>query len=104
MISLVRCPCNGSGRQQHSVQRILINGRRRDIGLGPYPLVSLAFARMECTKADFAVMEMSLGHVAGSVVVNAYARGVDRQTSRADGCLGPICGRGGRCRCRLMAR
>ncbi|MFT5342981.1 MAG: hypothetical protein ACI9BH_002197, partial [Paracoccaceae bacterium] len=27
------------------VQRIMINGRRRDIGLGGYPLVSLANAR-----------------------------------------------------------
>ena len=27
------------------VQRIVVNGRRRDIGLGPYPLVGLAKAR-----------------------------------------------------------
>ena len=27
------------------VQRIVINGRRRDIGLGPYPTISLARAR-----------------------------------------------------------
>lgn len=28
----------------------------------------------ECTKADHAVMEMSLAHVVGSQVVQAYAR------------------------------
>ena len=30
------------------VQRVVVNSRRRDIGLGPYPVVSLADARKRC--------------------------------------------------------
>ena len=30
---------------------------------------------MECTNADLAVMEMSLGHVVASAVAEVYARG-----------------------------
>ena len=30
------------------VQRVVVDGRRRDIGLGPYPVVSLADARKRC--------------------------------------------------------
>ena len=36
-----------SGRKSW-VQRIVVYGRRRDIGLGPYPAVSLARARSNC--------------------------------------------------------
>ena len=31
------------------VQRVMVHGRRRDIGLGGYPAVSLAEARQRCT-------------------------------------------------------
>ena len=39
------------------VQRIVVHGRRRDIGLGPYPAVSLARARAVCHDNRTAVAE-----------------------------------------------
>ena len=39
------------------VQRIVINGKRRDIGLGPYPTVSLAKARSLAAENRSAVAE-----------------------------------------------
>ena len=39
------------------VQRIVVNGRRRDIGLGPYPTVSLAQARLLSADNRAAVSE-----------------------------------------------
>ena len=39
------------------VQRIVVNGKRRDIGLGPYPLVCLAKARELATENRSAVAE-----------------------------------------------
>ena len=39
------------------VQRIVVNGRRRDIGLGPYPAVSLAKARFVAQEHRSAVAE-----------------------------------------------
>ena len=39
------------------VQRIVVQGRRRDIGLGPYPAVSLAKARLIAQENRTAVTE-----------------------------------------------
>ena len=39
------------------VQRIVIQGRRRDVGLGPYPAVSLAIARSVAQTNRSAVAE-----------------------------------------------
>ena len=39
------------------VQRIVIHGRRRDLGLGPYPAVSLAIARSIAQTNHSAVAE-----------------------------------------------
>ena len=39
------------------VQRVVVNGRRRDIGLGPYPLVGLAKVRGSAAENRSAVAE-----------------------------------------------
>src|SRR5262245_53688389 len=45
------------GQSRSWVLRIVVNGDRRDLGLGPYPVVSLAMARQQALKRRVALME-----------------------------------------------